>query len=141
MPTPTFNIGRDAVVVTNGPFGQLELNTTEFQWADNTHEVMSRPVNGKTQIAYIPDYVSGRFEVDRNSSVLEGLISKSKAAFYNGGSIPVGSLFAYITEITGSITTLQFNNVVFRLSNGGQYKQDDAVKQTLEFAASDYVML
>jgi hypothetical protein len=137
MPTPTFSIGRDATIVIQGPFGPITLNTTEFKWQDNTHDVKSRPLSSKTQSAFIPDYVSGSFAVDRNSAVVELLTSQSKAVYYGGGAIPRGTIFAYITNPDQSQTRLQFNDCVFRASDGGTFKQDDAVKVTVEWNGSD----
>ncbi len=136
MPTATFNVGRDAALVCIGPFGTIQLNVTQWRWQDHTHEVMSRPLAGKTQIAFIPDYVSGSFEVDRNSNVLEAMVSQQKAVYYAGGVIPVGKIYATIQEVDGSVTNEAFVDVVLRLSNGGNWRQDDKVSQTVEWAGS-----
>lgn len=136
MPTPSFNIGRDATLVFVGPFGQLQMNVTQFRWQDHPHEIMSRPLDSPTAIAFVPDYLSGTFDIDRNNNALETLVASQYTVFYAGGAIPTGTLYAYITEVNGSQTTLTFTGVVVRLNGGGDYKKEDRVTQSLEFMAS-----
>jgi hypothetical protein len=45
-------------------------------------------------------------------------------------------MYQYITELDGSVSTYQFDGVVFKLSNAGTWKGDASVKQKLDFYAS-----
>jgi hypothetical protein len=44
-------------------------------------------------------------------------------------------MYQYVTETDGSVSTYQYDNVIFRLSNAGSWKGDNSVKQKLEFFA------
>ena len=47
-----------------------------------------------------------------------------------------GQIFQYITEVNGSQSVYQFNNVTMSLSDSGHWQPDSAVKQTISFFAS-----
>lgn len=136
MPIPVSSIGRDGTAILVGPFGNIQMNITEFRYKQNTHEITSRPLNGPTLIYHVPDYMDGSFMADRNNNNLEQFVTALNSAYYNNQNLTFGQVFFYINELNGSQTTLSFANVSFKLSNGGEWKQNDAVKQTLEFTAS-----
>jgi hypothetical protein len=51
--------------------------------------------------------------------------------------MPVPStMYQYVTETDGSVSTYQYDGAVFRLANAGIWKGDAAVKQKLEFYAA-----
>lgn len=131
-----FNIGRNGQAVLVGPYGKLELNYTEFRSAQKTHEVTSRPVNGRTQVADLPDMWTFEFDIDRDSSQLDDTVAQIEAAYFAGGTLPLSTLYDYVNELNGSESTYQFDGVTFTLNNAGTYKQDDAVKQTISGKAS-----
>jgi hypothetical protein len=45
-------------------------------------------------------------------------------------------MYQYVTEADGSVSTYQFSGVVFKLANAGTWKGDAAVRQKLEFFAT-----
>jgi hypothetical protein len=45
-------------------------------------------------------------------------------------------MYQYINEVDGSVSTYQFDSVVFKLASAGLWKGDQAVKQKLEFFAA-----
>ena len=47
-----------------------------------------------------------------------------------------GTLYQYVTEADGSVTTFQFDGAVFKMTSAGQWKGDSAVRQKLDFFAS-----
>jgi hypothetical protein len=45
-------------------------------------------------------------------------------------------MYQYITEVDSSVSTYQFDGVVFKLASAGAWKGDASVKQKLEFYAT-----
>ncbi len=67
---------------------------------------------------------------------VEDFIAHLESDYYAGNSPAAGTLYQYITEIDGSTSTYQFNNVVFKLVSAGVWRGDASVKQRLEFFGS-----
>lgn len=74
--------------------------------------------------------------MDRGSSAVDDFIAQIEQAYLAGQSISAGTLYQYVNEPDGSISTYQFNGVVFKLTSAGVYKGDAAVTQKLDFYAS-----
>jgi hypothetical protein len=83
--------------------------------------------------AELPRGWEGSFEVERGTSEVDDFIAAAEQLYYNGGPVPGGTLYQYVTEVDGSTSTYQFDSVVFRLANAGSWKGDASVKQKLEF--------
>ena len=77
--------------------------------------------------------------LDRGSSAVDDFIAQIEAAYLAGKSINSGTLYQYVTEPDGSISTYQFSGAVFKLTSSGVYKGDSAVTQRLDFYASGRV--
>lgn len=136
MPTQSFTLGRDTLIQVISPVGELNLNVTEFQSQQRTHQVVSRPLGRPTQIFDVPDMWSGSFQIDRNSPNIENAIAQIESDYWAGRDLQTWTMYAYIEEIDGSTSTYEYVGVTMRLSNAGTYKNDDAIKQTVEFSAS-----
>lgn len=50
--------------------------------------------------------------------------------------MPTSTVYQYIAEVDGSVSTFQYSDVVFRLANAGSWRGDAPVRQRLEFFAS-----
>ena len=137
MPFNTFNIGSDCQVVVMGPFGRIDLaHVTGFESQQVTQPIRVDRLDGLNLGAEVPKGWNGSFSIDRGSSAVDDLIAQIESSYYNGKSISGGTLYQYINETDGSISTYQFSNVVFKLSSAGVYKGDAAVTQKLDFYAS-----
>jgi len=86
--------------------------------------------------AELPKGWEGSFEVERGTSAVDDFIAASEQAFLTRGTLPAGTVYQYVTEVDGSISTYQYNGVVFKLVNAGTWKGDASVKQKLEFFAT-----
>ncbi len=86
--------------------------------------------------AELPKGWEGSFEVERGTSAIDDFISVSEQSFLTQGSLPAGTVYQYVTEVDGSTSTYQYSGVVFKLANAGTWKGDAAVKQKLEFFAT-----
>jgi hypothetical protein len=132
-----FSIGRDTQLVVMGPNGRVDLShVTGFESRQITTPVRVSRLDGTHLAAELPKGWEGSFEVERGTSALDDFASAIEQSFYDGlGALP-GTMYQYITEIDGSVSTYQFDGVVFKLASAGSWKGDSSVKQRLEFFAT-----
>jgi hypothetical protein len=136
MGITAFSIGRDTQIVLMGPSGRIDLNhVTGFESRQITSPVRISRLDGTHIGAEIPKGWDGNFEVERGDSALEDFVSTLEQNFYNGVALSTGTLYQYVTEVDGSVSTYEFDGVVFKLTSAGTWKGDSSVKQKLEFFA------
>lgn len=137
MALTTFSVGRDTQVVVMGPTGRVDMNhVTAFESRQLTSPVRVSRMDGTQLGAELPKGWEGSFEVERGDSTLDDFISTLEQAYYNGTGTASGTLYQYVTETDGSVSTYQFDGVVFKLAHAGTWKGDSSVKQKLEFYAT-----
>ncbi|MDE8344812.1 MAG: hypothetical protein POH28_01365 [Acidocella sp.] len=137
MPYNTFSIGSDCQIVVIGPFGRIDLaHVTAFDAQQVTQAVRVDRLDGVQLAAELPKGWNGSFALDRGSSAVDDFIAQIEAAYLAGQPIGVGSLYQYVNEPDGSVSTYQFSGVVFKLISAGLYKGDAPVEQKLGFYAS-----
>ncbi len=144
MPANTFSTGRDCQVVLIGPSGtggqagsRVDLtHVTGFESRQLTHPIRIDRLDGVHLAAELPKGWEGHFELERGSSAADDFINSLEQAWQTNGLLQGGTLYQYINEVDGSVSTFQFDGAVFKLSNAGQWKGDSSVKQRLEFFAS-----
>ena len=134
MPLTTFSVGRDTQLVVMGPNGRIDIShVVGFESRQITTPVRVSRIDGTQLGTELPKGWEGSFEVERGNSVLDDFIANLEQAYYNGQAVPSGTMYQYITEGDGSVSTYQFNGVVFKLASAGSWRGDAAVKQKLEF--------
>jgi hypothetical protein len=132
-----FSIGRDTQLVVMGPNGRIDFShVTGFESRQLTSPVRISRLDGTQLGAELPKGWEGSFEVERGTSALDDFISAMEQDFYNGGGIEPGTMYQYITETDSSVSTYQFDGVVFKLASAGSWKGDSSVKQKMEFYAT-----
>jgi hypothetical protein len=132
-----FSIGRDTQLVVMGPNGRVDIShVTGFESRQITSPIRVSRLDGSQLGAELPKGWEGSFEAERGSSALDDFISSLEQGFYSGSGAPSGTMYQYITETDGSVSTYQFDGVVFKLANAGAWKGDSSVKQKLEFFAT-----
>jgi hypothetical protein len=132
-----FSIGRDTQLVVMGPGGRVDIShVTSFDSRQLTSPIRISRLDGTQLGAELPKGWEGSFEVERGTSALEDFISSLEQGFYNGGGTQASTMYQYITETDSSVSTYQFDGVVFKLANAGAWKGDSSVKQKLEFYAT-----
>jgi hypothetical protein len=137
MPYNTFTVGSDCQLVVMGPFGRVDLaHVTGFEAQQITAAVRVDRLDGVQLGAELPKGWSGSFTLDRGSSTVDDFIAKIEQAYLSGQSIQGGTLYQYVNETDGSVSTYQFSGVVFKLASAGAYRGDAAVMQKLDFFAS-----
>ena len=93
-------------------------------------------IDGTQLAAELPKGWEGMFELERGSAAADDFIARIEDAFNRGGAVPAGTLYQYISESDGSTSTYQYDGVVFRFAQAGQWRGDASVRQRLEFFAS-----
>lgn len=137
MALTAFSIGKDTQLVVMGPTGRIDLtHITGFESRQLTQSVRVSRIDGTHLGAEIPRGWEGSFEVDRGNAVLDDFISSWEQQHYDGIMPPANTMYQYVTETDGSVSTYQYDGTVFRLANAGSWKGDSSVKQKLEFYAS-----
>ena len=137
MGLTTFSIGRDTQLVVMGPKGRVDINhVTAFESKQLTSPIRVSRLDGSQLGAELPKGWEGSFEVERGTSALDDFILAIEQDFYNGVGSQAGTLYQYVTETDSSVSTYQFDGVVFKLVSAGNWKGDTSVKQKLEFFAT-----
>ena len=137
MALTAFSIGRDTQLVVMGPNGRVDLShVTGFESRQITNPIRVSRLDGTQLAAELPKGWEGTFDVERGTSALDDFISVLEQNYYNGASVSSGTMYQYITEVDSSISTYQFDGVVFKLASAGTWKGDSSVKQKLEFYAT-----
>jgi hypothetical protein len=120
-----------------GPNGRIDItHVTSFESRQLTAPVRVTRLDGTHLGAELPKGWEGSFEIERGTSVLDDFISRMEQDFFNGSGAQSGTMYQYITETDSSVSTYQFDNVVFKLVSAGAWKGDSSVKQKMEFYAS-----
>jgi hypothetical protein len=134
MTLTTFSIGRDTQLVIMGPAGRVDIShVIGFESRQITTQVRVSRIDGTQLGTELPKGWEGAFEVERGNSVLDDFIAVLEQNYYNGLPVQTGTMYQYITESDGSVSTYQFVGVVFKLTSAGTWKGDASVKQKLEF--------
>lgn len=137
MPSNNFSVGRDCQLVLMGPYGRLDLtHVTGFESHQLTAPIRIDRIDGVQMAAELPKGWDGFFDLERGSSAVDDLIAQAEAAYHNGTSVPAGTLYQYVTETDGSVSTYQYENAVLKLAHAGAWRGDQSVKQRLEFFAA-----
>lgn len=137
MALTTFSIGRDTQLVLMGPNGRIDIShVIGFESRQITAPIRVSRIDGTQLGTELPKGWEGTFEVERGTSVLDDFIAGIEQAYYNGRPVVPGTMYQYITESDGSVSTYQFSGVVFKLTSAGTWKGDASVRQKLEFFAT-----
>jgi hypothetical protein len=137
MALNSFSTGKDCQVVVLGPFGRVDLeHVTGFESRQVTASVRVDRMDGTMVGAELPKGWDGAFDLERGSSAADDMLAQIEQSYLAGTTPAVGTLYQYIDEVDGSVSTYQYNGVVFKFTSSGLYKGDASVKQRLEFFAT-----
>ena len=132
-----YSIGRDCQVVRLWNGIRIDLrDVIGFQAEQQVKLQRSDPLNSVPVEFNTPAGWRGQFQIDRGSSALDDLVAAIEAAFWNAGVIGSGTIYQYVTESDGSVSTYEFIGVALTLTNSGHYKAENIVTQTVSFFAS-----
>ena len=137
-----YTIGRNAQVVLLWQGTRIDLpNVTEFRSAAEYKRQRVDPLNSIPVEFSTPSGHRGTIMVDRKDATVEALFAAIEAAFWNAGQIGQGTLYAYITNTDGSISTFEYTGVSIELADAGSYQQEAVVRQSIAFFAAQKVQL
>ena len=137
MALTNFSVGRDTQLVVMGPAGRVDLaHVTGFEARQVTQSVRVSRLDGTPLGAELPKGWEGSFDLERGNSAADDFIAAAELQYFNGAIAVPGTMYQYVTETDGSVSTYQYDGVTFKLVSAGQWKGDNSVKQTLDFFAA-----
>ncbi len=137
MALTNFSVGRDTQLVVMGPAGRVDLaHVTGFEARQVTQSVRVSRLDGTPLGAELPKGWEGSFDLERGNSAADDFIAAAELQYFNGAIAVPGTMYQYVTETDGSVSTYQYDSVTFKLASAGQWKGDNSVKQTLDFFAA-----
>ena len=132
-----YTIGRNCNLVLLWSGSRVDLNgVTGFESQQEVSTQRSDPLNSVPIEFVTPKGWRGRFMADRADPTLDNLIAAIEAGFWNAGIIGSGTIYQYISEVSGSTSTFEYTGVSLTLTAAGTYAAESIVKQTLSFFAS-----
>ena len=132
-----YSIGRDCQVVLLWNGIRIDLrDVIGFSAQQQVKLQRSDPLNSVPIEFNTPAGWRGQFQVDRGSSALDDLVAAIEAAFWNAGMIGSGTIYQYLNEADGSVSTYEYIGVALTFTDSGHYKAENIVTQTVSFFAS-----
>ena len=132
-----YTIGRNCSLVLLWQGTRVDLrDVTGFNAAQEVKVQRADPLNSTPVEFNTPSGWRGSFDIDRANSAVDDLIASIEVAFWTAATIGQGTIYQYIIETDGSTSTYEFSGVSLTLANAGQFRQDDIVRQTINFFAS-----
>ncbi len=138
----TYTIGRNCQLVLLWDGTRVDLaDVTGFTANQEVKHQRADPLNSTPVEFTTPSGWRGEFLVDRGNSAVDDLIAAIESAFWTSGTINSGTIYQYVTEPDGSLSTYEFVGVSLVLTSAGSYQADVIVKQKIGFFASQRVKL
>ena len=116
-------------------------DVTGFSANQEVKHQRADPLNSTPVEFTTPSGWRGQFQVDRGSSAVDDLIASIESSFWGAGTIGSGTIYQYVTEADGTLSTYEFIGVSLVLSSAGNFQADNIVKQTISFFASQRVRM
>lgn len=132
-----FSVGRDLTltIIQNGTPVRFP-GITGFRSRQDTTEQKIVLFDGVVEHLRFFVGWSGSFNLERRSGALDRFFNQLEANYYLGISeLPV-FIDGVIKEADGSITSHQYEKVLLKLDDAGEWRGDSNVKQSLSFIAS-----
>ncbi|GBQ63875.1 hypothetical protein AA103196_0720 [Ameyamaea chiangmaiensis NBRC 103196] len=131
-----YSIGRDCRITLLWNGSRVDLrDVTAFQASQETVVQRANPLNGVPVEFNTPNGWRGSFSLVRASATLDTLIASVEQAFWSAGTIGSGTLYQYISEPDGTLTTWEYSGVSMSLHND-RWQAEGIVQQTVQFFAS-----
>ena len=138
----SLSYGRSTTIVIVHPLavgGRLDVpNVTGFSARQNVVKIDSKWLDGTHHFRDLPSGWTGEFDVDRGNSVLDDWTALCEQQWYAFGTIATGTVYEYVAESDGSVSTYQYSGATFDF-DAGRRQGDSLVKQKLTFRASKRV--
>jgi hypothetical protein len=133
----SFSTGRDVSIILVGPFGRVDLaNVISFTARQETAMIKVDRLDGVQLLAELPKGWSGTIEVERGNAAIDVFFGLMEAAWIDGGTYTVSTLFQYVRDTNSVLNTYAYDNVGLKLDDAGDYKPDAAVRQRISWSAN-----
>ncbi len=143
----TFGVGRDisaVVISSNGTrldlTGEIEIN-----WRALYETVTHEPIDSPTRRRYLPMGHEFTLSLERRGPANEQLFSQIEQGYWQGGypngTQDGGTIYLYVSEVDGSVTTYQGTNVSLMMNERMRASQRTAITQTIEGFASTWQVI
>ena len=132
-----YTIGRNCqlVLLWNGTRVDLR-DVTGFTASQEVKHQRADPLNSTPVEFTTPSGWRGEFQLDRGNSAVDDLIVSIEGSFWSSGSIGSGTIYQYVTEPDGGLSTYEFVGVSLVLTSAGSFQADTIVRQKIGFFAS-----
>ena len=139
--TKPYSIGRDCRVTFLWNGSRIDLrDVTGFQAIQQTRTQRADPLNGMPVVFNTPNGWSGTFTIARANANLDELVAAIESSFWNAGIIGSGTIYQYISEPDGSVTTWEYLNVSMTLETD-RWQAEGMIHQSVHFFASTRVKI
>jgi hypothetical protein len=133
----SFSTGRDVSIILVGPFGRVDLaNVISLTARQETAMIKVDRLDGVQLLAELPKGWSGTIEVERGNAAIDVFFGLMEAAWIDGGTYTVSTLFQYVRDTNSVLNTYAYDNVGLKLDDAGDYKPDAAVRQRISWSAN-----
>jgi hypothetical protein len=142
MPLNNYSVGRDVTLTIVTGSGPLVLTgVTGFKSKQETVDVESRGIDGKTRHIIFPVGWTGGFMIDRRDSTIDDYFAQLEANYYLGlNTQPIG-ITESIVETAGNVTQYRYTRVLLKLVDAGEWGGDKLVKMSLDFVAEQRIKI
>ena len=133
-----YSLGRDVTVAIILPDGSsLNLGkVTKFTSKQDTTDQKIKGIDGLTDHLRFYEGWSGSFEIERRGPDLDAYFSTLESNYFAGANEAAATMQQTITEPTGAVTQYQFQGVLLKFDDAGDWMGDKAVSQKMSFVAT-----
>lgn len=137
----SYNIGRDCQITVLWNGSRVDLrDVTAFTASQETQALRANPLNSAPVEFNVPDGWRGSFRIARASSALDELVATIESDYWDSGTINSGTIYQYISETDGTMTTWEYSNISLKLKND-TWQADQMIHQEVLFFASTRTLI
>lgn len=138
MPANGYNIGRDLTLDIVDPVqGVLRFPLiTSYKHTPKYKSLESNALDGIPRFSELPAGHELAVELDRASSRANDYFCATEVNYFNGVPNPQVSITETIVEVSGAVSQYRFTNCALSLADGGSWKGDGIVTQSIKVMAS-----
>lgn len=145
MPMNGFSVGKDLSIDLVDPNTNIATSSFSLRTGFSERQLTSRVVikgsDGIVRYLELPEGWEGELDYTRQNSAVDDYISGLETSYYAGLNNLTAQMTKTVVNPDMSISTFQFQGVVFKLTDGGTWNSDNEIKQKLGWVASLRVKL
>ncbi len=107
--------------------GRVDLShVTSFESRQMTHAIRIDRMDGRHLAAELPKGWEGHFELERGNSAADDFINALEQAWHVAGELQGSTLFQYVTETDGSVSTYEVESVIASFARRFEQAHEEA---------------